>query len=161
MAHKVSSLGKRCGRLTRAQLSHQIWGSAVLEGIGENPWTLSYTLKTMKPVDFVHVEYLSVLTSSPSLLMIEVSIFRMPVLMVLGGGSTVIPMLMALERLGPSTTISFLFWSCFCRGRHKKIIQVLFIQVEGKRTCYNIFQKIYKITKFVWTKVAEFRVNFE
>jgi len=45
--------------------------------------------------------------------MIVESIFMIAPLMVRGGGSLVIPMLMELERLGSSTISSlFLAWSC-------------------------------------------------
>ena len=56
------------------------------------------------------------LASIPSLLMMVASIFRMAVLIVLGGGSLVMQMLMALERLWSSTTISLvpLASCCFC-----------------------------------------------
>lgn len=40
----------------------------------------------------------------------------MAVLIVLGGGRTVIPMLMAFDLFGSKTVISFLTPSCFCKG---------------------------------------------
>ena len=60
-----------------------------------------------------NIHCIRLLTSIPSLFMIEESIFNMAVLMVLGGGSTVIPMLIALDRFGSSTVISFLAPSTF------------------------------------------------
>lgn len=57
-----------------------------------------------------------ILTSIPSLFIMVASIFKIAVLMDLGGGSFVIPMLIAFDLLWFSTIISlFLFISCcFC-----------------------------------------------
>lgn len=50
---------------------------------------------------------LSVVTSMPSLFIMALSIFKMAALIVLGGGSTVNPMFIALDRFASSTVISF------------------------------------------------------
>ena len=55
----------------------------------------------------------NVFTSIPSLLIIALSILRIADRIVLGGGNTVIPMLIAFERLESNITISFLVPSCF------------------------------------------------
>ena len=68
------------------------------------------------------------LTSIPSLFMIALSIFKMAVLMVRGGGSTVIPMLIALDRFGSSTVISLVLLSCFCRENNpRKQLEPIYI----------------------------------
>ena len=58
-------------------------------------------------------------TSMPSLFMIALSIFIIAFFIVLGGGRTVIPMLIALERLGLKITISFLAPSTFWKDNSK------------------------------------------
>lgn len=68
--------------------------------------------------------YKHVLTSMPSLFMMVASIFKIAVLMDRGGGSFVIPMLMAFDLLWFSTMISlFLFISCcFCSAENKTTV---------------------------------------
>lgn len=71
----------------------------------------------------------------------------MAVLMVLGGGSTVIPMLIALERFGSSTTISFLAPSCFC----SKISFYIITQVCNKFILYvHAHDNIIYISQFAF-----------
>lgn len=65
---------------------------------------------------------IQMLTSMPSLFMMEVSIFRIAALMVRGGGRTVRPMLMALERFVSRTVISFFpLVSCRCGSHHAQV----------------------------------------
>ena len=65
----------------------------------------------------------------PSLFMMEESIFKMAVLMVRGGGSTVRPMLMPLDRFAGSTVICFLTPSCFCVSKSTTVLTL-----RSKRT---------------------------
>ena len=59
------------------------------------------------------------LTSTPSLLIIVLSILRIAALIVRAGGSLVRPMLMALDRFESNTVINFLFPSvCFWNQPH-------------------------------------------
>lgn len=54
----------------------------------------------------------------PSLFIMELSIFNIAALIVLGGGKTVRPMLIAFERFGSNTVISFLP-AASCRYKQK------------------------------------------
>jgi len=74
------------------------------------------------------VHHGTTLTSMPSRFMMALSIFRMAALIVFGGGSTVRPMLITLDRLASSTASSFLVDSAFCIAAnqpHNSIPQAL------------------------------------
>ena len=60
------------------------------------------------------------LTSMPSRFIMALSIFKMAVLMVRGGGKLVRPMLIAFERFASNTLISFLLPSCFWNKQSKE-----------------------------------------
>jgi len=112
------------------------------------------------------------LTSSPSLFMIELSILRMAALIVLGGGKTVRPMLMALDLFGSRTTISFLpVASARCKYRSqiynqstKKLLNINFTfslaSILNSFTYgrwHDIFNQV--ILKYTFTNISRFVIK--